>query len=65
MDKEKKETKQYYVPVHYLDSETSEVTAISIARLHLSDPSSVPGFETRKECMQWFKDRGLADKKFL
>ena len=57
--------KDYYIPVHYLNSETSEVESISIAKFRSSEPPCTPAFYTRKECMQWFKDRGLGDKKFL
>lgn len=62
MTEEKKEARQYYVPVHFLDSETSEVRAISIVKLYYP---CTPYFETRKECMEWFKEKGLAGKKFL
>ena len=61
MDKEK----YYYVPVHYVNNDTLEVESISIAKFRSSEPPCTPAFDTRKECMQWFKDRGLGDKKFL
>lgn len=53
------EEKTYYIPV------TINEDCISVAKFQRDKAPCTPAFNTFKEAMQWLKDNGHGDKKFL
>ncbi len=53
------EKRYYYFPVFFDDE------AITVAKWLRDNPPCTPSFDTHAECMQWFKDKGYGDRKYI